>query len=89
MDYVKVYLWQNEVTQLPIPKHSVRPVSVLPVVRRVVERAVTTAFNPVQLLGYFLERRSGDVLVDVLKLSSRKRPPSTFSPVVMLWQKYL
>ena len=65
--YVKVYLWQGDVTQLPVPKHkSVRP-TVFPIVRRVVESAVASAFNPVELLRHLLQRHSGDLVVNVLK----------------------
>ena len=66
-EYVQVYLWHNQVAQLPKPVWQLVRPTVFPIVGRVIQRAVTSALNPVQLLGNFFERRSGDLLVDILK----------------------
>ena len=66
-EYVQVYLWHNQVTQLPKPVWQLVRPSVIPIVGRVIQRAITTSLDPVQLFGNFLERRSGDLLIDILQ----------------------
>ena len=64
-DYVKVFVWRGGVTSLPEPMVLVR--ESVPIVGRIIKRALTRALHPVQIATYFLERYAGNVLVDVRK----------------------
>ena len=61
-EYVQIFLWQNEVAQLPKP--SVR-VAKVPFLVRVVKSAIAGPLNPVQFAGRFLERHAGNILIDI------------------------
>ena len=58
-------MWRGDVASLPEPAVLIR--ESVPVVGRIIKRALTRALNPVQIATYFLERYAGNVLVDVGK----------------------
>ena len=60
-EYVQIFLWQNQVAHLPEPKESVA--KVVPVLGRIVQSVLSSAFHPFGLCRYVLERNLRDACV--------------------------
>ena len=65
-EYVKIFLWQNQVAHLPDVVYEPTKGSVakvIPILGRIVKSVLTSAFHPFGLFRYLLERNIRDACV--------------------------